>query len=156
MNQRYNENGSPLGWGRKSSSNAGFTLIEVMVATVLLLVILGGGFGALVQGHRLVEAARDETRASQILQSELEDIRTYDWATLTALNATASYSPQESFTDAYSTRYAIRRNISTRSATQRRIRLQVDWTDNGGSSHMREFVTLISKDGLYDYYYRSF
>jgi len=156
MNRRYKEKGSPLVGFLKSNSNAGFTLIEVMVATMLLLVIFAGGFGALIQGHRLVEAARDETRASQILQSEVEDLRTYDWATLTALNATAKYSPQESFTDAYSIRYAISRKISTRSATQRRIRLQVDWTDNGGSSHMREFVTLISKDGLYDYYYRSF
>ncbi len=46
-----------------------------MVAMVVILVIFAGGFGALSYGNKLIETARDETRASQVLQSEIEDLR---------------------------------------------------------------------------------
>jgi len=112
------------------SKKKGFTLIEVMVAMVVILVIFAGGFGALSYGNKLIETARDETRASQVLQSE--------------------------FTDAYSSRYTVKRKIATRSATEKRVTMAVTWMDNRGTSHTREYITLIAKDGLYDYYYRSF
>ena len=54
----------------------GLALMEVMIATFLVLIVFAGGFGALAQGSRLIEISRDETRASQFLQSEVEDIRT--------------------------------------------------------------------------------
>ena len=127
-----------------------------MVATVLTLIILSAGFGALRQGGRLIELARDETRASQILQSEIESLRTYHWADLTAEDPVKTYFPTDSFTSAYSTRYEISRAITTRSSTQRRITLRVTWSDTRGAEHIREYITLISKDGLYDYYYRTF
>lgn len=139
-----------------SGSKSGFTLIEVMVGSVLMLVVFAGGFGALIQGNRLIESSRDETRASQILQSEIEDLRTHDWTTLTALPTEAKYNPQSSFTDAYAARYTIKRVIATRSATQKRITLMVAWQDSRSTTHTREYITLITKDGLYDYYYRSF
>lgn len=131
-------------------------MVEVMISMSVMLVIFAGGFGALYQGNRLVEIARDETRASQVLQSEIEDLRTLDWATLNALNNDATYSAQSSFTDAYANRYTITRKITNRSATERRVVLEVAWTDSRGTDHMREYITLIAKDGLYDYYYRSF
>lgn len=140
----------------KHTVSSGFTLVEVMISMVLILVILAGGFGALHQGNKLVEIARDETRASQVLQSEIEDLRTLDWDSLTALNAESTYSPQSSFTDAYANRYEIKRKITTRSSTARKVTLEVSWTDNRGTEHMREYITLVAKDGLYDYYYRSF
>jgi hypothetical protein len=104
----------------------------------------------LLYGKRLVKASRDETRASQILKSEVEDLRAYDWMTLVALDGEANYVPQSSFTDTYSTCYTVKRIISMRSATQRRVTMQVAWTDNGGLSHSREYITLIAKNGLYD------
>lgn len=138
--------------GRKD----GFTLMEVMIATFLVLIVFAGGFGALAQGNRLIEISRDETRASQVLQSEVEDLRTYNWDALITLSTDETYSPQSSFTDAYATRYTVRRLIATRSSTQKLVTIQVSWTDNSGANHMREYITVVSKDGLYDFYYRSF
>ena len=60
-------------------NSEGFTRVELMISTVVLLVIFAGGFGALHQGNRLIEIVRDETRAGQILQSEIEDLRTLNW-----------------------------------------------------------------------------
>lgn len=142
--------------GGSFSSAKGFTLIEVMVSMVVILVVCSGGFGALHFGNKLIETARDETRASQVLQSEIEDLRTLDWATLNTLPTEASYAPKSEFTDAYSSRYSVKRRIASISSTQKRVIMQVFWTDNGGTEHMREYITLIAKDGLYDYYYRSF
>lgn len=141
---------------QRLSSTQGFTLVELMISTVVLLVIFAGGFGALHQGNRLIEIARDETRAGQILQSEIEDLRTLNWTELTALNVKAQYDPQSSFTDAYAERYDVTRVIATRSATERLVTLFVTWNDNRGSPHTREYITLITQNGLYDYYYRSF
>ncbi len=134
----------------------GFTMIEVLIAMTVLLVVFAGGFGALHQGNKLIETARDETRASQVLQSEIEDLRTLDWATLATLSSEATYAPKSEFTDAYSSRYSVKRKIATRSATEKRVTMQVTWTDNRGTDHTREYITLIAKNGLYDYYYRSF
>ena len=137
------------------ASKRGSTLVEVMMSSIIILVVLLAGFGALIQGNRLIEVSRDETRVSQVLQSEIEELRSYDWATLIALNAESTYAPSSSFTDAYSARFTIKRKISTRSSLQKRVTMQVSWTDNRGTSHMREYITLISKDGLYDFYYRT-
>jgi prepilin-type N-terminal cleavage/methylation domain-containing protein len=141
---------------RKTSEMGGFTLVELMISMVLLLVVSAGGFGALHQGNRLIEIARDETRAGQILQSEIEDLRTLNWSELTTLSSKAKYDPQSSFTNAYAERYDITRLITTRSATERLVTLFVTWNDNRGTPHTREYKTLISENGLYDYYYRSF
>lgn len=139
-----------------AESKAGFTLMEVMIATFLVVIIFAGGFGALAQGNRLIEISRDETRASQVLQSEVEDIRTYNWDALIALPTEAKYSPESSFTDAYATRYTVKRLIDTRSSTQKLVTVKVAWMDNSGKGHLREYKTVVSKDGLYDFHYRSF
>ena len=134
----------------------GLALMEVMIATFLVLIVFAGGFGALAQGSRLIEISRDETRASQFLQSEVEDIRTYNWDSLITLPIEAKYFPESSFTDAYATRYTVKRLIDTRSSTQKLVTVQVAWMDNSGTGHLREYKTVVSKDGLYDFYYRSF
>jgi len=142
--------------GMNTRWKAGYTLMQVMIATFLVVIVFAGGLGALAQANRLIEISRDETRASQVLQSEVEDLRTYNWDALIALPAEAKYSPQSSFTDAYAARYTVKRMITTRSSTQKLVTIQVGWLDNSGSGHLREYITVVSKDGLYDFYHRSF
>ena len=156
MNALNSRSKAKRGTRRRLSSTRGFTLVELMISTVVLLVIFAGGFGALHQGNRLIEIARDETRAGQILQSEIEDLRTLNWTEVTELNAEAEYDPQSSFTNAYAERYDLTRVITTRSTTERLVTLFVTWNDNRGTPHTREYITLITQNGLYDYYYRSF
>ena len=52
-------------------SKAGYTLV--------VAIVFATGFGALAQGNRLIEISRDETRAYQILQSDIEDLHTLSW-----------------------------------------------------------------------------
>ncbi len=138
------------------SRGDGFTLIEVMISSLVFAVVMMGVFGALKRGNDLVEHSRDETRVTQILQSELEDLRTKNWAELTALPASATYSPKGRFVAAFGNRYSCSRSISTRATDQKEVVVSVSWNDNNGMSHSREYKTWITKGGLSDYYYRSF
>ena len=58
-------------------SKAGYTLV--------VAIVFATGFGALAQGNRLIEISRDETRAHQILQSDIEGLHTLSWAEGTPL-----------------------------------------------------------------------
>ena len=141
---------------RQLNKSEGFTLIEVMVAALLFAVIMIGVFGALKRGNSLIESSRDETRVTQILQSELEDLRTKNWTEISALPATKAYAPRGRFVGAFGSRYACARTISTRTTDQKEVVVSVSWTDDSGLSHSREYKTWITKGGLSDYYYRSF
>ena len=71
-----------------TSRAAGFTLVEVLIAMVLFTMVIAGGFAGISRGFQLVEASRNYTRSSQMLQSELELLRTLPWATFSALSDT--------------------------------------------------------------------
>ena len=63
-----------------ASGRMGFTLVEVMVAMVLVLFSLVGIYTMQAQSLRIVQSAHDSGAASQVLQQRLEQMRlnTYD------------------------------------------------------------------------------
>lgn len=130
--------------------------MEVMVASMILVVAMMGVFGGLKRGYELVELSRDETRVSQILQSEIEDLRTHNWDYLAGLTADSTYEPDNRFTQEFGNRYSCRRIITNRATDQKQVQLIVSWTDVSGVTHQRDYITWITKNGVYDYYYRSF
>lgn len=130
--------------------------MEVMISTFLLAVVLAGVFSALKRGYDLIELSRDETRVSQILQSEMEDLRTKNWAALVALPADETYPPQGRFSSVFGDKYQCRRVIANRASGQKQVELTVTWTSLSGSQHSRQYISWITEDGLFDYYYRSF
>src|SRR5262245_61523782 len=72
------------------ASPAGFTLIEVMMAAAILVV----GFIGLIQVVTIGSATRDTARkqqiAVQIMEGEIERLRTGSWASIAALIASGS------------------------------------------------------------------
>lgn len=58
---------------RRLKFSGGFTLIEALVAAVLLVVALAAGLGAFTQHQRLVLFNQERTRAIHVAQSALED-----------------------------------------------------------------------------------
>src|SRR5512133_2577416 len=75
-----------------------FTLVEVIVASMLLGILLLSLFGAFSSGINIVEAARENMRATQILVQKMETIRLLTWAqtvspTVAPTNFTALYDP---------------------------------------------------------------
>ena len=72
------------------TSQAGFTLIEVGIAALVLVVAFIGMIRALTFTSGLMDHARRQTIATQILTHEIEQLRLRSWAEISALPTTAS------------------------------------------------------------------
>jgi Tfp pilus assembly protein PilV len=72
------------------TSQAGFTLIEVGIAALVLVVAFIGMIRALAFSSSLMDHARRQTIATQILTHEIEQLRLRSWAEINALPTTAS------------------------------------------------------------------
>jgi Tfp pilus assembly protein PilV len=72
------------------TSQAGFTLIEVGIAALVLVVAFIGMIRALTFTSGLMDHARRQTVATQILTHEIEQLRLRSWAEINALPTTAS------------------------------------------------------------------
>jgi Tfp pilus assembly protein PilV len=63
----------------------GFTLIEVMMAAVMLVVAFIGMIQAITIGSEMQATARRQTLAAQIINHEIEKLRYATWTTISAL-----------------------------------------------------------------------
>jgi Tfp pilus assembly protein PilV len=92
-----------------SRSIAGFTLVEVMMAAIILTVGFMGLIQAVTICSGMMDQARRETLAAQILNNEIEQLRLTNWSTIsslptiqtticTAWNSGKNYFPGDSVT----------------------------------------------------------
>ncbi len=65
---------------RKTSNPAGYTIIEVLLAVIVLAFVISTSITTLHVGYRSIDTARNTTIASQVLQSMVEDIRLLSWS----------------------------------------------------------------------------
>lgn len=136
----------------------GFTLVEVIVAMTLLTMVVGGGVAALIQGNRMIEDARDMTRITQILQSEIEELRTMNWSDLNDIKGYTPLPLQGKFAAAFKDRYTVYRLVydDYYNTEQKRVYVVANWKDSRGNSQYDYIYTRFTKGGLNDYFYRSF
>lgn len=133
--------------------------MEALVAVVIIGITLAGTFGAMARAFDLIEESRDRTRVAQIIQSELEDLRTLSWAEVDALRASNPgwFTPNSSFSSEFGSRYQCYRQILVGShSDQFTLRVWVRWTNNSGHTKWDYFQTFYTEGGFNDYYYRSF
>jgi prepilin-type N-terminal cleavage/methylation domain-containing protein len=161
------------------SSTRGFTLIEVVMASVIMLVGIIGSVTVLITGSRMLESSRQQTVASQILRSETERLRLTDWSTMQQL-----WSAQQAYAASHpanptppidlTTRYPVASYPSFATVltnfqfrcTQliekdvdgktdyNRVTFTVTWVDHRGDSHTRSSAAYVAKNGLYVSYQR--
>ena len=143
-----------------------FTLIEVLV----VVAIIGVGFVTLylgmTQGFGIVQVARENLRATQILQEKMETIRLYTWDQLVNTPGfipptfTAAFYPAGSQTNQGVTYQgtvtisAVPPPLSTASYASdlRMVVVQVSW-QSGNVQRSRDMRTLVSHYGLHNYIY---
>lgn len=155
-----------LGLRRQGGSKSGFSLVEMMVAIFVLGIVLTSAFSTVAQALQTMETSRDYARVAQILQSEMEDLRTMSWATLNAQEDTdgglVSIDLTEEFNDAFGARYRAFRRIRDRTdngvtyTNQKEATIWVYWWDARGNFRIKQTVSWFTENGLHDYYYRSF
>jgi len=162
---------SPL--ARPRRADAGFTILEVSMASFVMAFGLATSIVAMQAGFKSIDVARGTTLASQILQSEMERLRMMSWSNITALSTeTDSIDPVPSGSPAgvemfdgatffsssadVAGKYTITRTVvadAARPADVMNVTIAVTWNSYDGRSHTRSFSSMYVKNGLYDYYY---
>ncbi len=141
-----------------SRPQCGFSLVEIMISMTVFAIVFAGAFGALQMGYGMTRDARDRTRASQILQTELEAMRTFNWTDLSAMvgQTNEPFTPRGEFIEAYSDSFFCKRTVALRAnGEQIDITLTVNW-DAYPNQKEEVFYSTFTKNGINDYYYRSF
>lgn len=133
----------------------GFTLVEVIVSMFLLGIIFTAAFSTYQLGINMIDDAREEIRASQIIQSEMERLRTKNWTQLRNMPSGATFEPSGEYAQAYATKYnAYRYLITLNPSDKMLVAIRVEWQNASGSTSVRWFNTIFTQNGLNDYYYR--
>lgn len=78
---------------RKRWDWSGFTIVEVMMASVILVVGFIGLIEAVAVTSNMMDHARRQTVATQILNSKIEDLRTASWSTISGLPTASTAVP---------------------------------------------------------------
>lgn len=146
---------------RPRSRRAAFTIVEVLVATAVMVFGISSAIIVIQSGFRALDTARNTTLASQIIQSELERVRLLSWTAVAALPSTGSLNfadifPAGETTDRIARRFTVVRtaaDVHGKTGEIREIALSVTWRGIDGISHTRTSSTQYAKNGLYDYYY---
>ena len=142
--------------GRRSTQDKkGFSLVELMVGSTVLTLVLAGSFSGLGQALCISEVVKSSNFAAQLLQSEMDEIHLLQWDEVDNLEGTSSFDPRKNFSTVPLRDYSCTRIISPKGSFQKEIRLIVGWTDLKGMPHNQEYVTYYTKDGLFDYSYRT-
>jgi prepilin-type N-terminal cleavage/methylation domain-containing protein len=140
---------------------AAFSLIEVMVAVAIVGVLFVSLYTGITSGFGVISLARENLRATQILQEKMETIRLYNWDQIN----TAGFIPS-SFTAPFfpegQTNVGVIYNgtmlitnapiAETYSNDLRLVVLEVRWISGQIERH-REMRTFVARHGLQNYIY---
>ena len=142
--------------GRMRKRSCGYSLTELMMGTSVMTVVLAGSFSAVNQVSVMSESVESENLAAQVLQTEMEYLRTLQWSEIEALGKKGKFDPEEHFTNFPFKKYKCERIITPRGEHQKEIRLVFSWTETKGRrTNQREFVSYFTEGGLYDFNYRT-
>lgn len=111
----------------------GFTLVEIMVSTVILALLAAGIFSVLVSSRYLVARSKTRVAAVEIARAEIErmkslaDVNTF-YTPSGLLDGTGTWRAWDTTTyTPYSVRYRVDNGTGT--ATYRKVTVQVAWND---------------------------
>lgn len=147
---------APPGRARRRLHARAFTLIEVMIASIVLVLGITTAITTLQRGFQAVDTARHYTFASQVMQSELERLRLKSWSQLQSLQDSRDNTVAiPAVTGADHGAFSCTRIIRDLKIDMKEITLISNWRGYDGRPHTIRFVTRYGKTGLYDYFYTS-
>jgi Tfp pilus assembly protein PilV len=150
-----------------------FTFAEVMVATAVVALGIVGMIQAVVVGSEMLDLARKQTVATQIIHGQLDQIRLRTWAQVDnwGANRTVKVDASEDNGDqtnnvsagfvfgtnlpALSKNFSCKRTITTVRTDLKQVTYTVTWTSGTGKTYSRSGSTYFGKNGLYVTYQRS-
>ncbi len=149
---------------------AAFTLIEVMMAAFVMVMVFAAAYSSLGHSLNVVDSARRQNRANQIIQSEMERLRLYNWDEIWAdpdasLMKRQNYINEEfniesDFFEDYAEGFTgvremevTRWDSDTGEADQLKIIVTVKWNSRQGKEQKLSVFTFYTRQGVNDYYY---
>jgi len=140
-----------------------YSFVELLVAMAVLGVMFVSLYSGFSAGFAIIELARENLRATQILQEKMETIRLYTWDQIN----TPGYIPTNFIENFYavgtnanssSLNYTGRVTIASAPVTAsysnelKSVRIEVRWR-SAGVQRTREMSTLVTRNGLQNYIY---
>jgi len=117
---------------------SGFTIVEVMMASVILVVGFIGMIQGITIGSEMMATARRQTLAAQILDHEIGKLRLRDWTyistTLTSAASATYTSDQASINTAIAASgvsFNLASTVTTITTDLREVSFTVTWTKSG-------------------------
>jgi Tfp pilus assembly protein PilV len=142
---------------------AGFTIAEVGIAAMVLLLCIASSLVTLGYGYKAIDNARYTTLAGQILQSQMEKLRMLTWAQLTdptsgppasgSFTADVSSSTSGMLSQFTALTQTIANSPVPFNTTMKDITLTATWRGADGRSHTLTYTTRYGQNGLSDFFY---
>jgi len=148
---------------QNANRKRGTTLVEVLMASGLLITIGAGILGGFNYGFFAMQLARENQRATQIVLEKVETIRLYSWDQVNSNGFIPTifqdiYDPQAPEGKRGVTYYGTVTITNfppdvSYSANLRQFTVSLQWTNNHGLGRSRTLSTWVAKDGLQNYVY---
>jgi prepilin-type N-terminal cleavage/methylation domain-containing protein len=146
---------------RKRRRQGAFTLLEVMIGVVLMGVMFVSLYVGFSSGFAVIQLARENLRATQILQEKTETLRLLTWEQLSEMELEMSepFYSRESELESSLT-YDVYVTIPSASPITdavyapdiRQVTVEARWT-SGGMERRRSMTTYASRYGLHRHRY---
>jgi Tfp pilus assembly protein PilV len=142
----------------------GMTILEVMVASVLLVLVIGSSISALSAGMAYARHARMTTLAGQITQSVMENLRLNNYSsiiTYAGQNQPVSlngFISADNFANGMTTGMTVSGAFTTLVASgtgtlgESQVVITTTWPENG-VTYTRKTMSIFTEKGLSDYIY---
>lgn len=154
---------------RSKTGDEAFTLAEVCVATLVVGIVMVSLYAGFSHGFAVVQNARENLRATQILVQRMETVRLLTWTQVLDTNRYLKpvyfdyYDPTGLGSNSAGERYTavvtatIPTNLPVAYSTNvRDITIVLYWTNHMGRQaavHSREMTTRVARNGMQNYIY---
>ncbi len=150
-----------------------YTLVEVIVSVLVLALMLISLYGGFSTGFAVVQLARENLRATQIMMQKMETIRLLKWSQLLDTNNflppafQTYYDPTSTNTQSYGAIYvgfvttnAVTGVANDYAANMRAVTVTIYWTNyprgitNTPIVRTRQMQTFVARYGMQNYVYQ--
>jgi prepilin-type N-terminal cleavage/methylation domain-containing protein len=131
----------------------GYSLVELMIAMVIAAIMFSGIYMVSIQSLNLLKAARNETRAMQAAQYEIEKLRSYSWTVLENMSATTTFDNNDNAILSLlpSSSGEIRRSLYSPHGILEpmyAVSVTVSWTDFAGDPASKTVTSILTRTGM--------
>jgi len=144
-----------------SAPRLAFTLVEVLIATGVIGIMFVSLYAAVASGFSLITVARENLRATQVMEEKLETLRLYNWNQINS-NGFIPAQFAASFYPAGNTNVGVSYNgtmvitnfptSESYSTNMRLVILTVTW-NSGQVQRTRQMQSAVARYGLQNYVY---